>query len=512
MGRVASIARARGFQRWESGSPVSALVTKMREARADGNEEGRHAQCCTRSLPDATTLQGDADVVYALPREGNPPDCNVTSPPTGRSAPYTATERGHEASGRALIVTFAGVNLRDTADKCGVLAKAVRGGSEALVEELLAAGANPNERDEDEVGCAPLHHAAAQGHEWIISVLVVNGADIHAQDKRGCTPLHHAISQGHVAAVQTILGAGADVTAGGCFSALVLSACKGNVLVLQSVLDHGADPNARDIVGRTALHAAAEHNRAEVIYALVKAGADVNVQRFDGGAPLHYAAFAGSREATLALLRLGASVDLRHSKTRQTPLHVLCQHRNKDVHSIVDLLLRWGASEKAVGGDGRTAVGLLEVDTAGERAVCSEEEIEGATVLLERAAQGRAWRRRCWSVMLRWRVERTAVKVAHRSSTNDSNSSSRGQCTKPMPAEASDGNPSGGRIVEADSGDVTSNSNKHEEAGGVLLLGAEGLGNVTETETNGAAGFKRLVSMLVGLMEEGIFRVVVGFL
>lgn len=162
----------------------------------------------------------------------------------------------------------------------------------------------------------------------------------------------------------------------------------------------------------------------------------MNAQRLDGGTPLHYAtAFASgssSRDFALALLQRGASVNLAHTTTFQTPLHVACQHQRPGVDAVVDLLLRWAADEKAVGGDGRTALDLLELDIHGDRAAIARssaspgsgwreqrclmvcvEEVSRARALSVRARQDRAWRRRCLTVILRWR-KRSSTGCARR--------------------------------------------------------------------------------------------------
>ena len=69
----------------------------------------------------------------------------------------------------------------------------------AVIETLLAAGANPMARNRD--GHTPLH-AAAQ--HWIsdpggmIKVLLAAGANLAARDEDGNTPLHLAAAYGHV--------------------------------------------------------------------------------------------------------------------------------------------------------------------------------------------------------------------------------------------------------------------------------------------------------------------------
>ena len=72
------------------------------------------------------------------------------------------------------------------------------------------------------------------------------------------------------------------------------------------LLDHGADPNARDGVGRTALHLVAARGAGrDAIRALVRAGADIEILDESGNTPLDYARRAKRRTAERELVSLG---------------------------------------------------------------------------------------------------------------------------------------------------------------------------------------------------------------
>ncbi|MBU1742758.1 MAG: ankyrin repeat domain-containing protein, partial [Proteobacteria bacterium] len=59
---------------------------------------------------------------------------------------------------------------------------------------------------------------------------------------------------------------------------LIFAARYGNLKIVRMLLDRGADPNARDELGNTALHAAARHSTLPVVKLLVARGARVDVR------------------------------------------------------------------------------------------------------------------------------------------------------------------------------------------------------------------------------------------
>ena len=87
---------------------------------------------------------------------------------------------------------------------------AVNENATAAVEILLAAGADPNGRDDR--GFAPLH-TAVYFSPAAIALLLEAGADVHAKaEKGGATPLHYvARDSGSATEVHLLLAAGADV-------------------------------------------------------------------------------------------------------------------------------------------------------------------------------------------------------------------------------------------------------------------------------------------------------------
>ena len=114
--------------------------------------------------------------------------------------------------------------------------------------------------------------AVAEGHADVVSELINAGAEIRVTLDSGFTPLLFAVRNGHIDVVKVLLEAGADLNQrvdphkdwrhrgyGAKLrpgaSALHVAAENGNFELGAYLLDMGADPNAADPIGYTALHA-----------------------------------------------------------------------------------------------------------------------------------------------------------------------------------------------------------------------------------------------------------------
>jgi ankyrin repeat protein len=89
------------------------------------------------------------------------------------------------------------------------------------------------------------------------------------------------------------------------------AAARGDVAALRALLDEGADVDARDRHGNTALMIAAHKNHLEAVRALAAAGADLDRTAKYGLSALMLAIIAGNDEVAMALIGLGANTELR---------------------------------------------------------------------------------------------------------------------------------------------------------------------------------------------------------
>ena len=131
--------------------------------------------------------------------------------------------------------------------------------------------------------------------------------------------------RGDAEAVRTLIADGADVNApqGDGMTALHWAARNGDAALVRDLLEAGAAVDAGTRIGRYApLHLASEAGAGEVVEILLGAGADAERAILVGGGarPLHFAARSGSERAVAALLRAGAEVDATEESWGQTPL------------------------------------------------------------------------------------------------------------------------------------------------------------------------------------------------
>ena len=138
------------------------------------------------------------------------------------------------------------------------------------------------------------------------------------------SPVADAAMRGDIEAVRALLTDGADVNAsqGDGMTALHWAAERGNVAMGKMLIYAGANLKATTRLGDyTPLHMAAKAGHAEVAGALLEAGSDANATTTTGGAtPLHFAAASGSANTVAVLLDYYADVDARETQWGQTPL------------------------------------------------------------------------------------------------------------------------------------------------------------------------------------------------
>lgn len=174
------------------------------------------------------------------------------------------------------------------------------------------AGINPNAQDAD--GRTVLISAAARGDLQTVNLLLDHGVDINVKDKRGYTALSHALEAMYENIVDALLNQpNLDANTRGLNGrpALFAYVWRDSKERVEKLLAHGADVNATDDDGDTALHGAAQTGNVEIIGMLLDKGANPNAKNTVGGTPLMWAAVYGNVDAVQLLLKRGADASLK---------------------------------------------------------------------------------------------------------------------------------------------------------------------------------------------------------
>lgn len=134
------------------------------------------------------------------------------------------------------------------------------------------------------------------------------------------------------------------------------AALEGYADAVKVLLDRGADMNAKDEGGWTALFWAAFAQRRAVVRFLLEKGADANSKNKYDDTPLIRAAYAGDTETVRTLLEFKAEVNARDTLGRSALMEAARQGHTDAVRVLVEA----GADTKAKDRDGETALSLAE--------------------------------------------------------------------------------------------------------------------------------------------------------
>lgn len=294
----------------------------------------------------------------------------------------------------------------------------------AIVQQLLKVGADPDQARNSYYRSTPLMEAAVRNDTLTGRHLLEAGADVTLRDSFGDPAINWAAYYGQVAYTQLLLEAGADWNVksqhgtaldiatkewqldwcdfvmragagvpdvdnqalalaarnGQTEKALALlarghspqtkdalgmpilswAAAKRDMVLTQHLLEAGADPNATNRSGQTALAAAARFGHEALLRQLIKAGGRVNAadDRYRL-TPLMAAAIGGHYDCMRILLSAGADVDAQDALIGFTPLMYAVGNGHQEV---VALLIEARANPYIKGKDGTGLYDLLSLN------------------------------------------------------------------------------------------------------------------------------------------------------
>lgn len=182
---------------------------------------------------------------------------------------------GHNADPKAAEVAGAarsGVAHLEQGQVANLCYAATRKDTAEARRLLLQGDMSPNAADYD--GRAAIHLSAVSGDAEMVKLLLEFGADPNLKDNFGTTPLWEAVSRGHHEVAEILREAGAKLHMRDPGGTMCGTAFGADTKLLGSLLRHGADPNAADYDGRTALHLASAEGILPCVQLLLEHGAE----------------------------------------------------------------------------------------------------------------------------------------------------------------------------------------------------------------------------------------------
>ncbi len=333
-------------------------------------------QCAGNKMKVADYLNG-IGAKHGQPQRSSPPplliDEGPEEPSTSPEKPSTIQEAA-QAGDIASVSAFlkAGVPIDSTEDYSGstALHEAALYGQTEMVRFLLSKGANPQAKEIsrfDTTGKTPLFSAAMHAHPEVVQILIDHGADARAKTSEDRTPLHYVAGYNRNL-VSIVMGSTLSADDEASQKKLEeqiewLQSDQGirdASQVIQILLAHGAELNAKDDKGVTPLQIAAEHGEKDIARLLHSLGSEVSFldvvrmgdkekvsQMLDanpallqergewGFTPLHVALHARNREMAVFLIEKGADVNAKAAGDA-TPLHcALWEGANEAIPDLI---------------------------------------------------------------------------------------------------------------------------------------------------------------------------------
>lgn len=333
----------------------------------------------TSALTEAAII-GSGPIIEALLKAGADPNFRT---PNGETPLMAAARSGKVDAAKALLDAGADINAKETWGGQSALMWAAAQSQADMVKFLASKGANlndhgkvnqwerkiiqePRPKDLNKGGFTPLHYAAREGCAACVQNLLAAGADPDSEDPDRETPLLLALENMHFDTAAVLVQGGADLDKWDLFgrSPVYMAAdvstlpMKGNgamavlpspdklsaVDVARMMLDHGANPNIQ--LKRRPPYRDVPQDR----------GGDTMLAQ--GATPLLRAARGGDAKFVTLLLEYKALVDLP-SKENITPLMAaagvdygsrVTRGRNRTEEGVLatmDLLVKAGANVNA---------------------------------------------------------------------------------------------------------------------------------------------------------------------
>ena len=291
------------------------------------------------------------DAIYILLKAGS--DTNISNNSDETCLMYAADRECSKEVLQALIDHGADVNATNKENHIALITACAKKHEDAI-HVLLKAGSDINIADKYGQTCL-IYAADRNCSKEVLQAMIDHGADLNATNKDNRTALMRACEERHEDAIYILLKAGSDTNISNnsdetCLMYAADRECSKEVL--QALIDHGANVNAKDKDNHTALIMACAKRHEDAIRVLLKAGSDTNIAEINGSTCLMGAVTVDcSKDALQAIIDHGADVNATH-KDNQTAL-MACVHRHVDA---IHVLLEAGSDTNVADNHGETCL------------------------------------------------------------------------------------------------------------------------------------------------------------
>ena len=175
-------------------------------------------------------------------------------------------------------------------------------------------------------GRSPLHIATVRGNLAIVQHLIQHKCEINLKDNYQFTPFSLACLRGHLAIIQYMMENAPPSTEFNVNDGLLRASDCGHIDVLRYLLGKGADVNAVNTLGETALSIAARGQYYSVCL-LLENNAKINTVDRRGYTPLQHAILREQKDIATNLIQHGAHL-YSCCETIESPLQMCCNISN----------------------------------------------------------------------------------------------------------------------------------------------------------------------------------------
>jgi ankyrin repeat protein len=244
-------------------------------------------------------LNGHVEIAGLL--LGNGANIDIQDP-SGKTPLHLAVRFNKASMAELLVEKGAPLEIREKFGRTLLLLVARETGNVKTAEYLIKKGADV--KAVDNAGSDALSFAVWRGYGQLADLLISNGSEIPVKDSQGAGFLSLAASKGLDSIFMKAIRAGAVPRLDG--EILHMATQGGSKVIVEYLISKKMNVNKQDKNGWSPLHNAALLGRFEIVKSLINAGADPNLRTIMGETPFNFAVNNGYNELAGFLAKKGS--------------------------------------------------------------------------------------------------------------------------------------------------------------------------------------------------------------